>query len=272
MIKKISKSAILLITLLSLAATAFASDPFVLRPKYPDVKPIEMEVLASQYDQDIIVDVRSAMEFDVVHVAKAINLPVTKNNFLAELEKVRAKDAATPVVFYCNGFTCAKSYKASQKAQDAGFKNVFCFDAGIFEWVSAYPEKGALLGKTPVDTSKLISKQKLNERKIDFADFKAKAKEKNSVVVDLRDPFQRAKDATLDQNKNVDLKGIRNIPMDRFAGLVKKGEFKNKQLLIFDAVGKQVRWLQYHLEDAGYQDYYFLAKGVLSAAEAGAVK
>ena len=58
----------------------------------------------------------------------------------------------------------------------------------------------------------------------------------------------------------------------RLVSLVKKGEFKNKQLLIFDAVGKQVRWLQYHLEDGGYSDYYFLAKGVLSAADAGAVK
>ena len=62
------------------------------------------------------------------------------------------------------------------------------------------------------------------------------------------------------------------MPMDRLVKLLKKGEFKDKQMLIFDAVGKQVRWLQYHLEDNGYSNYYFLNKGVLGAAAAGGVK
>ena len=47
--------------------------------------------------------------------------------------------------------------------------------------------------------------------------------------------------------------------------LINKGEFKDKQLLILDAVGKQVEWLQYHLEAKGYSNYLFLEKGVLSA-------
>ena len=46
----------------------------------------------------------------------------------------------------------------------------------------------------------------------------------------------------------------------------------DKQLLIFDAVGKQVRWLQYHLEANGYNNYSFMEKGVLGAANAGGVK
>jgi rhodanese-related sulfurtransferase len=129
-----------------------------------------------------------------------------------------------------------------------------------------------LLGNTPVDPGKLISKDALNAKKLDWTAFSAKAAEKGAMVVDIRDPFQRAKDASLDQNKSVNLKGVRNIPLDRLTKLLEKGEFKNKQLLIFDAVGKQVRWLQYYLEEGGYTNYAFLAKGVLSAAEAGAVK
>ncbi len=215
---------------------------------------------------------RSKEEFDVIHINKALHLPVTKADFLTSLEKVRAKDGAADIAFYCNGHTCAKSYKAAQMALEQAFQNIYCFDAGIFEWASTYPDKGTLLGKSPVATDKLISAADLNARKIEFADFKAKSAASNAIVIDLRDPFQRSKDATLAQNKNVDLAGIRNIPMDRLTGLLKKGEFKDKQLLIFDAVGKQVDWLQYHLEDGGYSNYYFLAKGVLSAADAGAVK
>ena len=129
-----------------------------------------------------------------------------------------------------------------------------------------------LLDKSPVDPAKLISKDALNAKMLGWADFSAKAGNTNTLVIDIRDPFQRAKDSTLDQNKNVNLKGVRNIPFDRITKLLAKGEFEDKQLLIFDAVGKQVRWLQYYLEEGGYTNYAFLAKGVLAAAEAGAVK
>lgn len=257
--------------LLVISAPVFSAE-FPLREKYPDVKPIAIEDLNANYDSTIIIDVRSKEEFDVIHIAKAEHIPVTKGSFLADLEKVRGKADAQNVAFYCNGHTCAKSYKAAAQAGGAGFQNIYCFDAGIFEWTTAYPEKSVLLGNTPVDPGKLISKDALNAKKLDWATFSAKAGEKDAMVVDIRDPFQRAKDSTLDQNKNVDLKGIRNIPMGRLTDLLAKGEFKDKQLLIFDAVGKQVSWLQYYLEENGYSNYAFLAKGVLSAAEAGAVK
>jgi len=33
-------------------------------------------------------------------------------------------------------------------------------------------------------------------------------------------------------------------------------------LMIYDAAGKQVRWLQYYLEDKGLKSYYFMAGGI----------
>lgn len=257
--------------ILFVVSSLFAAE-FPLREKYPDVKPITLEDLNANYDSTLIIDVRSKEEFDVIHVKTAKHVPVTKKSFLADLEKVRGKGESTKIAFYCNGHTCAKSYKAADKAAGAGFENIYCFDAGIFEWASTYPEKSALLGKSPVDPAKLISKDALNAKKLGWADFTAKAKESNSIVIDIRDPFQRAKASGLPQNKSVVLKGVRSIPLDRLTKLLAKGEFKNKQLLVFDAVGKQVRWLQYYLEEGGYSNYAFLAKGVLSAAEAGAVK
>lgn len=268
---RIMKALTIILAVLFLATPVLA-EKFPLRAKYPDVKPITIDDLAARYDKTIIIDVRSKMEFDTIHVAKAKHVQVTNNNFLNNLAKVRAKTASDPIAFYCNGHTCAKSYKAAAKAMAAGFKNIYCFDAGIFEWVDAYPERGTLLGQSPADKSKLIPKSKLNEHKVDFATFKAKAGESNSVILDTRDPFQRSKGSDLPQNKNVLLKNIRSIPMDRALKLIEKKKLADKQMLIFDAVGKQVRWLQYYLEDAGYSNYYFLEKGVLTAADAGAVK
>lgn len=268
---RIMKALAIVLAVLFLATPVLAEE-FPLRAKYPDVKPISIDDLVAKYDDTIIIDVRSKMEFDTIHVAKAKHVQVTKNDFLEKLEGVRAKNSNDPIAFYCNGHACAKSYKAAVKAMDNGFSNIFCFDAGIFEWVDAYPERGTLLGETPADKSKLIPKSKLTEHKLDFAAFKTKVGEANTIVFDTRDAFQRAKNADLPQNKAVDLKGVREVPMDRMMKLVNQKKFADKKLLIFDAVGKQVRWLQYYLEDAGHNNYYFLENGVLTAADAGAVK
>jgi rhodanese-related sulfurtransferase len=266
------KRVVMTFVLILYSTGIFAMSEFPLRAEYPNVEPISITELSNQYAEVEIVDVRSDMEFNVIHIANAKHIQVTKGTFLENLEKLRSKNGDKPIVFYCNGHTCAKSYKAASEAQKAGFSNVYCFDAGVFEWVDKYPERGTLLGQTPADKSKLISKADLNAKMISFADFKRKSLQPDTIVIDTRDPYQRVKNADLPQNKMVNLSGIRNIPMDRMLVLLNKKEFLDKKLLIFDAVGKQVRWLQYHLEANGYENYSFLKSGALGAANAGGVK
>ena len=47
----------------------------------------------------------------------------------------------------------------------------------------------------------------------------------------------------------------------KFAKYLNKAKTKNKTLFIYDEVGKQVRWLQYALEEMGIKEYYFMNKG-----------
>jgi len=236
------------------AGAVQASDEYPLRAKYPDTKVMTTQDLNVQYDAAIVIDVRSTMEFDVAHVHKAKHVPISKATFVKDLEKVREKKSATPIVFYCNGRTCAKSYKAAQQAAAAGFENVYAYDSGIFDWIMAYPDKATLMGKTPAPKEKIIPKSELGKRMLSFAEFKKAAEAGDVVVIDIRDPFQR---------KNVPpINGLRNIPLDRLTKLLQQKEFPGKKLLILDAVGKQVRWLQYHLVENGYADYAFLEKGV----------
>jgi rhodanese-related sulfurtransferase len=44
------------------------------------------------------------------------------------------QDKNAPVVFACNGAECWKSYKASQAAIAAGYKQVYWFRGGFPEW------------------------------------------------------------------------------------------------------------------------------------------
>jgi len=265
-------TAVTLSILFSLVASGAIAADFPLRAKYPGVTPISTAELNAGYESTLIVDVRSTIEYDVIHINKAVHIPVSSASFLAELEKLRPKQDPTPIAFYCNGTTCAKSYKAAAQALDAGFGNIVCFDAGIPEWVESYPEKTTLMDQTPAPKAKLIAKSSLKAHMIDYATFKARAAQPGSMVIDVREPFQRAKSPELPQNRLLSLSGVREIPLDRLVPLLKQKKFRDQQLLITDAVGKQVRWLQYYLEDNGYTNYAFLEKGVLAAAEAGGVK
>lgn len=255
MIKRISnKLLIVACSILCLNIGVGLADDFPLRGKYPDVRYILTEELAAQYDDTIIIDVRSKMEFDVAHVNKAKHLPIATATFVKNLEKIREKNGSVNIAFYCNGHTCAKSYKAVIQADNAGFKNVVAYDAGIFDWIISNPDKATLMGETPAPIEKIIPKSVLKKRMLDFPDFKSKAEGQNSLTIDIREAFQR---------KIIpDVPNMRNIPLDRLIKLINQKQFQDKNLLILDAVGKQVRWLQYHLEKNGYRHYHFLNKGV----------
>jgi len=236
------------------AALVLADDDFPLRAKYPDVKVMSTDELATAYDATIVVDVRSQMEFDVAHVNKANHVPLSKDTFAADLEIIRGKSDAAAMAFYCNGHTCAKSYKAAKASQAAGFQNIYAYDSGIFDWINAQPDKATLMGKTPASKDQIISKKDLNSKMLSYDAFKTKASEPNAKVIDIRDQFQR--------EKIPDIPGLRNIPLDQLTELLEKKQYIDKQLLILDAVGKQVRWLQYYLEEFGYTNYAFLKGGV----------
>lgn len=223
------------------------------REAFADVNVISTDDLRKQYDQVLVVDVRSKFEYDVVHIANAVNVPLSHEGFLAEIEKVRAKDDPRALVFYCNGHSCTKSYEAVQKAVGAGFGNVYAYDSGVFDWIREQSERTTLLGVTPASVRKIISEDYFQGRLINFDAFKRKSLAENAVVIDVRDAAQ--------QTASLPLPNI-HVPLDVFATKLEQGEFQGKQLLIFDAVGREVRWLQYILEDKGHEDYFFLRDGI----------
>lgn len=252
-------------TLLVLAACLFSfagaiaadKEGFPGRKKYPKVPFIELADLTKQFKDVVVVDARSTLEFETLHITGSVNIPVAKKTFADQIVKLRST-TDKPIVFYCNGRTCMKSFKATQAAMDAGVKNVFSFDAGIFEWTKANPKLAVLLGESPVNVARLIPKKELKKRFLDPDTFSDRATASNkTLILDVRDKYQRAgigfypgkeRWASLDEKKK-----LRNY--------IKKAIAQNRTLMIYDEVGKQVRWLQYELERAGAKDYYFMAKG-----------
>ncbi|MFH1914743.1 MAG: rhodanese-like domain-containing protein [Pseudomonadota bacterium] len=255
--------AALLITLCAalalLAPTAGASDIFPLRHYYPEVPYITTADLLAGYDEIIVLDIRSRLEYDVAHINSAVLLPLNEPDFGDKLARIRPRESDTIMAFYCNGHSCAKSYQAVQVALSLGFSNVFVYDGGIFDWIDAAPDKATLMGETPARAGRVIPPQDYLVRVLQYDAFAEAAQDPNAVVIDIRDPFQR------DVIPNID--GIRPIALDPLLTLVVSRIWTEKQLLFFDAVGSQVRWLQYFLESFGYYDYAFLEGGVAAIAD-----
>jgi rhodanese-related sulfurtransferase len=242
-----------------LSGSAMASDnDFPGRKEFPKIPVYEISQLHSAFNDVVIVDTRSYYEFDTLRIQGSINIPVAEDNFEQDVAKLRLR-TNKPIVFYCNGRTCHKSYIAVKKAQEAGIKNTYAFDAGIFEWISTYPNRGVLLGKSPVNLKQLIASNKFKARLLDPDAFSEKASDmgSDSLVLDVRDKFQRAGIGFFPGKE----RWVSLDDKEKLAKYLKKAKESNKTLFIYDEVGKQVQWLQYALEELGIKNYYFMHDG-----------
>lgn len=246
----------LMLALLATAFTAVAKDEFPGRKLFPDVKPMTIDELHKRFNEVIVVDARTKYEYDTIHISGSHNALVSKSNFESKIRELR-QNSSKPIVFYCNGHTCFKSYKAARRAQNAGVSNVYAFDAGIFDWSRAHPDKAVLLGQSPIRISDLISKKDFKKRLLSAEIFQRRVTHSNVLVLDVRSRLQRAgaglfpfeeKFASLDNTEK----------LDRY---INKARRENKTVLAYDAVGKQVRWFEYYLRKKGIKNYYFLKKG-----------
>ena len=104
---------------------------------------VSAEEVAELAKQNVtIVDTRSQKEYDSEHVRgsvlasylekslKEVDFDAGKDDFSA----LKAVPKDKPVVFFCNGPECWKSYKASRAAVAAGYPKIYWFRGGMPEW------------------------------------------------------------------------------------------------------------------------------------------
>jgi rhodanese-related sulfurtransferase len=226
------------------------------RELYPLVPIIELDKLFEVFSDVTVVDVRSQYEFETLRIKGAVNIPLSSPTFVEQMGALRSKDNR-PIVVYCNGKTCMKSYKAALKCSVNKIDDVQAYDAGIMDWARTYPQHAVLLGRSPVDTKKLISQEEFKKHLLSPDQYGEQVASSSAIVLDVRDRFQREglslfvgreRRAYLDDTKS----------LDRY---IEKAKRENKPLLVHDAAGKQVRWLQYYLYDKGLRDFYFMEGG-----------
>lgn len=241
------------------ATSVFANSEFPGRAEFPEIPLYQKADLLKDLNNVVVVDARSSLEYDTLRVKGALNIPIASKKFPEMVKALRLKTNKR-IVFYCNGRTCYKSYKATKAAMKAGLKDVYAYDAGIFEWAKTYPKYAVLLGTNPMDPKKIIPKKKLKERflsPLKFTETARAAVRSKTMIMDVRDMYQRAgvgffigleKWVSLDDEKKLDK-------------YLKKALAEDRTLYIYDEAGKQVRWLQYTLERYNVKKYFFMKKG-----------
>jgi len=231
------------------------------RAKYKEVPIMELADLHNQLDKAVVIDVRSRYEFDTLHIKGALHIPLHKEKLPAAAKQLR-QQTDKPIVFYCNGTTCEKSYVATDLAMKAGISKVFAYDAGLDAWSQAYPADSILLGQGPAKPTDLIGKSAFKNRVVSANDFEALL-DRGGIVLDIRDMRQR--DVMLFPFKE---KRAQLDEREKIAQVVAEAKRANKPLLVYDKVGKQIRWFQYYLEKEGVKQYYFMAGGAEGYHEA----
>ncbi len=234
------------------------------RPRFPKLPYIETKEFESLQSKAIIIDARNHIEYEVIRIKGAINLPVGKMK-KKDLMKIRKPHDSTPIVFYCNGTTCKKSYKAGEKARIWGWTNFYVYDSGIFHWTQQHPKTVLFFGK-PVDKkalAKIGNKKSLELVSLSPPAFAKKVFSGNGYkIYDLRDRKERSE-------LPLRLPRVAKLNMDRFVKALKTNHIRKSKILIFDTSGKQVKWLKYYLDQHGVKDYWLLKGGVLAWKKAG---
>ena len=241
---------------------AVASAEYPGRDTYPNIDYIELADFHNKFraNDAVVVDVRSSYEFQTLRINGAINVPLASKTFISKMRELRQQNPDKIIVVYCNGKTCMKSYKAARKCKINKIEKVVAFDAGIMDFARTHPKDAILLGKALDDPKKLISKDDFKKRLITPDQFGTRIAETGDIVLDVRDRFQReGLSIFVGREFRVGLDNTKRL--DRYIGKAKK---ENKALLIYDAAGKQVRWLQYYLEEQGLKNYYFMKGGIRS--------
>ncbi|MEE4330545.1 MAG: rhodanese-like domain-containing protein [Wenzhouxiangella sp.] len=254
-------------TLAGMAATApVLAQEFPLREKYEavGVEAVETAELAASFESMIVVDARSEYEYQTLHIQDAHSIPLASRGFAPEVVEL-AQSSGQPLVFYCNGELCAVSYRAAARALEAGVEDARVYDAGVFAWANAHPERAVLLGQPLGDPGRLISSEEFKAHLLGEDAFYARIDAQAApLIVDIRTRKQR-QGVSLFQARD------RHVPLTDDSGeldeLIEQAKAEGREMFFIDATGKQVRWLQYYLEDRGLSDYWFLEGGAASVFE-----
>lgn len=244
-------SAFLMLLAISVTVSAATKDGKAL---FPSVPIYDTATLYEDRANVVVVDVRSQYEFDTLHVKGAEHVDLSTPGFENKIRALQ-EQSGKKIIFYCNGTTCLKSFRAGKRCMESNIPDIFVYAEGILVWATSHPAETELLGSQMHSVDELISKEEIDQHFLSFDDFAKLVDE--SETLDVRSTGQRTDHLSLFPIRD------RHISLDdpRLEKIIDRATAKGKTILFYDDVGKQVKWLAYRLKKKGVKDFYFLKGG-----------
>ncbi|MCW8931483.1 MAG: rhodanese-like domain-containing protein [Gammaproteobacteria bacterium] len=119
-----SVSICICLLLLCFSISHAADNTFIKNITAPEVK----EMLSK--DKVVLINSLTNIEYTIQHIPDSINIPFHEMDNNPQLPEDKTKT----LIFYCMGQRCLYSKKASIKAMQLGYTNVYWFEGGIPDW------------------------------------------------------------------------------------------------------------------------------------------
>lgn len=243
------------------------SETFPKRKYYPQLNYIDTQEFAEgiknkQYD---VIDVRDETSFKALHVKGASNIFIKSKTFEQELLAF-VETSKNPLVAYCNGISCSKSYDASNKMidlfQQKGIdKTVYTYDSGINAIAYSHNELVLKDGKEVSESNPLIDVEKIKKHTltpVDFENYLANHPDKEFALLDIREKSEQILTKLFMFKKE---KKISLAERDKLIKYLNKVKNDKKTLLVYDLAGRQINGLYELLKITGIKKWHYMEGG-----------
>lgn len=237
------------------------------RKFYPQLSYISTEQMITAVKDEAynVIDARPVIGYQTLHIKGADNFSAGDKDFTEKLLELINKNNK-PLVFYCGGLACLKSYKASDKAIRLLKKRkvkryVYTYDSGISTFAYASPDLVLKNGKEVSEENPLLDMEKLKKHAKNVEEFISMVgndSEKKNIILDIREYNQHIlrKIFTFKKEKKLTL-----LEPEKMIVFLNKVKESGKILMMYGSVEKQVESFYYLIKGIGIKKWYYLEGG-----------
>jgi len=215
-----------------------------------------------------IIDARPGLAFDTLHLKSAVNISSGDKQFNKKIMSV-VNTNNKPIVFYCGGLACLKSYKASMKTIDELQKRnitrtVYTYDSGISAFAYNSPDWVLKNGKDISPENPLLDMVKIKKHAKDadvFTHLIHNDDEGQYVILDIRESQQKLLNKLFMFKKE---KKISLLEPEKLIEFLNEQKGENKTLMVYGSVEKQIESLYPLIKTSGVKKWFYLEGGEIA--------
>lgn len=235
---------------------------------YISTKEMVNAVKAGKYN---IIDARPALGYQTLHIKEADNFSANDKQFSEKITTLINKNNK-PIVFYCGGLACLKSYKASVKAikelQDKEIKrDVFTYDSGISAFAHASPDWVLKNGKEISPENPLLDMAKIKKHAKNAEDFtnSINIDEYNQyIILDVREKQQSMLRKLFMFKRE---KKITVYEPEKLIKFLNKVKSSDQTLMVYGSVEKQIESIYPLITTSGIKKWFYLEGGEVAYSQ-----